>query len=92
MREGLGAKDMCDAGDLHSVTSSATDVCLDLQQLAAVEYGQGGSGLKFGGIIAAWCFCWCYSPPALPSSVAGCWLSDMYGLAGLGDGSGDPRP
>lgn len=65
---------MWDAGDLHSVTSSAADVCLHLQQLPAMEYGQDESGLKSGGILPAWPLCWCYSPqPHLSLWVAaGC--------------------
>lgn len=44
-----------------------TDVCLHLQQLASVEYGQDGSGPKFGVFLPAWPLCWCYPPcPPFP--------------------------
>lgn len=88
---GVGAKDVWDAGDLHLVTSSATNICLHLQHslqrsMSMLDLDQNvGFSPCLAFVLEL--------PPALPFSVPGCWLPDSVGnLCGLGGVSGDPRP
>lgn len=80
-----------DAGDLHSVPSlPRMSVGTSAPRFSAAWAGQIWT--KIWGFSPCLAFVLVPPPRALPFSVAGCWLSDSCGLAGLGDGSGDPRP